>query len=217
MKAINFQDDFPSIPLDNFKNHYVIMFDLTSIQDATENCHYPELVGEPLSLVLNFTFPLEHVTGLIVLGDRMSSVAVDMFGFVGKTSKKDNVSLQQIFNRISLLKYRYRGSLPSDYVPTLDNDTFTIINTQPSNMQGEHWIKIGNSRQILYFADSLDRKKYSFLKMHYEQMMPEPLQSYPSVCGFYTIYAAFHLFKFRQEEITEVHDVNVISFIFNYM
>ena len=129
----------------------------------------------------------------------------------------DNVSLQQIINRIPLLKYRYRGSFPSDYVPTLENDTFAIINTQPSNMQGEHWIKIANSRQKMFFADSLVRKMYSFLKQQYEQMLQEPLQSHPSVCGFYTIYAAFHLFKFRQEEITGVHDVNVLSFISNYM
>ena len=71
------------------------MLDLTLMQDATENCHYPELVGEPLRLELNFTFPLEHVTELIVLGERMSSDAVDKFGVVGKTSKMDNVSLQQ--------------------------------------------------------------------------------------------------------------------------
>ena len=134
-----------------------------------------------------------------------------------KTSEMVNVSLQQIINRIQLLKYRYGGSFPSDYVPTLDNDTFAIINTQPSNMQGEHWIKIANSCQKLYFADSLGRKKYSFLKQQYEQMMPKPLQSHPSVCGFYTIYAAFHHFKFQQAEITGVHDVNVLSFIRNYM
>ena len=84
MKAMNFQDDIPSIPIDNLKDHYVLVFDLTSIQDATENCHYPKLVGEPLRLELNFTFTLEHVTELIVLGERMSSVAVDKFGVVGK-------------------------------------------------------------------------------------------------------------------------------------
>ena len=133
-----------------------------------------------------------------------------------KTSKMDNVSLQQKLNRFPLLKYWYRGSFSSDYVPTLDNDTFAIIDTQPSKMQGEHWIMIANSRQELYFADSLGRKMYSFRKQQYEQMMPDPLQSHPSVCGFYTIYAAFHLFKFRQEEITGVHDVNVLSFISNY-
>ena len=40
MKAINFQDDIPSIPIDNFKDHYyVLVFDLISMQDASENCH----------------------------------------------------------------------------------------------------------------------------------------------------------------------------------
>ena len=84
MKAMNFQDDIPSIPIDDFKDHYVLMFDLTSMQDATENCHYHEHVGEPLRLELNFTFPLEHVTELIVLGERKSSAAVDKFSVVGK-------------------------------------------------------------------------------------------------------------------------------------
>ena len=130
----------------------------------------------------------------------------------------DNFALQQIINRIPLLKFRYLGSFPSDYVPTLDNDTFAIISTQPSKMQGEHWIMIAKFRHKLYFADSLGCKGYSFLdNQNYKQMMPAPLQSHPSVCGFYTIYAAFHLFKFRQEEITGVHDVNVLSFISNYM
>ena len=84
MKARNFQDDIPSIPIDDFKDHYVLAFDLTSMQDATEKCHYPEFVGEPLRLELNFTNPLGNVTELIVLVERMSSVAVDKFGVVGK-------------------------------------------------------------------------------------------------------------------------------------
>ena len=129
----------------------------------------------------------------------------------------DIFALQQIINRIPLLKFRYFGSFPSDYVPTLDNDTFAIINTQPSNMQGEHWIMIAKFQHELCVADSLGCKKYSFLKQHYKQNIPAPLQSHPSVCGFYTIYAAFHLFKFRQEEITGFHDVNVLSFIRNCM
>ena len=84
MKAMNFQVDIPSIPIDDFKDHYVLVFDLTSMQDATEDCHYLELVAEPLRLELNFTQPLQNVTELIVLGERMSSVAVDKVGVVGK-------------------------------------------------------------------------------------------------------------------------------------
>ena len=84
MKAINFQDDIPSIPIDNSKDHFVLVFDSTSMQVATKNCHYPEQVGEPQRLELNFTFLLEHVTDLNVLGERMFSVASDKIGVVGK-------------------------------------------------------------------------------------------------------------------------------------
>ena len=63
--------------------------------------------------------------------------------------------LQHINNRILQLKYRYRGSFPSEYVPTLDNDNFAIINTQPSNMQGEQWKLSAKFRHEMYFADSL--------------------------------------------------------------
>ena len=85
MKIMNFQDDIPSIPIDNFRDHYVLVFDLTSLEDATEHCHYPELIGEPLRLELYFSSRLENNTEvIIVLGERMSSVAVDKFGVVGK-------------------------------------------------------------------------------------------------------------------------------------
>ena len=84
MKAMNFQDDFPSTQIYDFKDHYMPVSELTSMQDATENCHYPELVGEPLKLELFFTNPLENVTEPIVLGERKSSFAVDKFGVVGK-------------------------------------------------------------------------------------------------------------------------------------
>ena len=84
MKAMNFQDDISSISSDNFQDHCELVFDLTSMQDATGNCQHPELIGEPLGLELSVTFPLEHVTELIVLGERMSLVAVAKFGVVGK-------------------------------------------------------------------------------------------------------------------------------------
>ena len=84
MKAMNFQDDIPSIPIDDFKDHYVLVFEFTSIQDAHEIFHCPEIVGEPLGLELIFSQSLENVAELIVLGERMSSVAVDKFGVVGK-------------------------------------------------------------------------------------------------------------------------------------
>ena len=48
------------------------------MQAATETLHYPELAGPKLH------FRLEYVIELILLGKRMSSVAVDRFGVVWK-------------------------------------------------------------------------------------------------------------------------------------
>ena len=113
MKARNFQDDIPSIPIDNLKDHYVLVFDLTTMQDAAENCNYAELVGESVRKELNSTFALKHVTELIVLGERKSSVAIDKFGVVGKkTSRMDNVWLHELVNCIPLHTSWYYGSFP---------------------------------------------------------------------------------------------------------
>ena len=84
MKAMNFQFDISSIPVDNCKDHYVLVFDLTSTQDATEHCHYPESIGKPFRLELYSSSPLKTVTKVFVLGERLSCVAVDKFGVVGK-------------------------------------------------------------------------------------------------------------------------------------
>ena len=129
MRAMNFHDDLPSIPIDKFKDQYVLVFDLSSMQDATEHCHYPELIGKLLRLELNFNEALESVTEVIILGERMSSVAVDKFGVVGKIPNMDDIALRQIIDRIPLLKYRYHGSFHSDRVPNLSNDTFAIVKT----------------------------------------------------------------------------------------
>ena len=84
-------------------------------------------------------------------------------------------------------------------------------------MQGEHWIKIAKLRHQLFLADSLGRKDYNLLSKNYKRMIPERLQLHQSLCGFYTINAAFLLFKFGQEEITGAHNLTVLSFISNYM
>ena len=155
MKAMNFGDDITSMPIDRFKDHYVLSFDLTSMQDATEQCHYPELVGEPLRLELNITFALDHVTEVFVLGLQKQSISSVL---LEKTFNMDNVSLlEKKIDRIPLLKYRYIGSPPCDLAPNLPNFTFAIINTQPSKMQVEHRIMTAKLHHQL-FADSLGRK-----------------------------------------------------------
>ena len=131
----------------------------------------------------------------------------------------DNTSLKRIVNSIPLLKYRYIGSFPLDFVPNLPNDTFAIINTQLSNTPREHWIMIAKFCHDMYSADclGLSIKIYHFLKQNYSQMVRTRPQDHPRVCEFNTKYAAFQLFKFQQEEITGVPADNKPSFISNLL
>ena len=80
MKRMNFQNVIPSISIDNFKDHSVLVFDIISRQVASEHCHCHELVEEPVRLELWFNSPLVNVTEVFVLGEHKSSVAVDNFG-----------------------------------------------------------------------------------------------------------------------------------------
>ena len=155
-QALNFKDDVTLFLFHNFKDHSLPVFDFTSMQDDTQNFHYPELFAEPLRHGLNFAFPVEDITNSFYWKKEYLRLQLTSFKLLEKTSKVD-IFLQQTFNRIPSVKYRYRGSFRSDYVPTLEKDAFAIINKQPSLLQGKPWILTANSRQILYFADSLGR------------------------------------------------------------
>ena len=84
MKAMNFNGEIPALPIDFFTDHYVLVFNLTSLQDAGEKVLYRELSGERFCLEMFFERPLTNVTELIVLGDRIPTVKIDQFGTVAK-------------------------------------------------------------------------------------------------------------------------------------
>ena len=161
MKAMNFQEDILSTPLVDFKDHYVLVFDLTSMKDATENCHYPERTCWRASETGTQFYPnsRKRYWTHCIRWTNVFGCSWQVWCSWKECVKSDNFALQQIINRILLLKFWWLGSFPSDYVPILDNEVFAVINTQPSNMQGEHWILIANFRHELYFADSLGCKR----------------------------------------------------------
>ena len=68
---MNFQNYIASIPLDNSNDHFILVFDITSIQYAIESLQYSKVVGEPLRLGLIYTFLLKHGTELTVLRKRL--------------------------------------------------------------------------------------------------------------------------------------------------
>ena len=88
MKAMNFNEEIPALPNNLFQNHYVLVFYLTSLQDAGENIHYPELRGESIQLEIFFDHSLRNVSEKIVLGKRFSTVKIDQFGAVAQKCLK---------------------------------------------------------------------------------------------------------------------------------
>ena len=49
-KAMQFNENFPALHMEDFQNHYILVFDLTSLQDAAQQLHCPKLSGESLRL-----------------------------------------------------------------------------------------------------------------------------------------------------------------------
>ena len=45
---MQFSEIFPALCVEDFQSHYVLVFDLTSKQDAAEQLHYPKVSGESL-------------------------------------------------------------------------------------------------------------------------------------------------------------------------
>ena len=54
--------------MEDFQNHYILVFDLTSLHDAAEQLHYPELSGESLRLEMFFSVSLGASNGSDSLG-----------------------------------------------------------------------------------------------------------------------------------------------------
>ena len=84
LKARQFNKNFPALPIEDFQNHSILVFNLTSLQDAAEQLHYPDFCGESLNLEMFFQFPLDQVTEVIVLGERLSNIQIEQLRTVAK-------------------------------------------------------------------------------------------------------------------------------------
>ena len=95
------------------------------MEDAAGNRQYPELVGQPLRWELKFTFPQKHITEFIVLEDRMSPVAVEKLGFVGKNIKNRECFSQA--TQFTVLRYSSIGTLVQFPLTTFQLLTTTLL------------------------------------------------------------------------------------------
>ena len=82
MKALKFEKDFPALPMEDFQNHNILVFDPISLKDAAEQLHYPGIREEKLRFEMFFPFPVEQVTEMLVLGERQTNFQIGKLGAV---------------------------------------------------------------------------------------------------------------------------------------
>lgn len=78
LSALGFQNGGNGITLEEFENHFVLVFDLTSSQEASKNLTlFPELTGAAISLELTFSASLTEAVEVYLLGERFSQIFID--------------------------------------------------------------------------------------------------------------------------------------------
>ena len=78
LSALGFKNGGNGIALDDFCDHFVLVFDLTSSQEASKTLTvFPELTGAPLTLKLFFEKQLPEPVELYLIGEKFSQVFVN--------------------------------------------------------------------------------------------------------------------------------------------
>ena len=132
----------------------------------------------------------------------------------------DNKSLTQIINNISILKHKYLGAYAANQVPFFVQNSFAIINTDPSYLEGSHWILLAKNNGKMYYADSLgqDLLMYRHIKAPpgVIPLITTKIQQMEFVCGLYCILFAWSIFSGYLPISSSLTDLDMLQFIHKY-
>ena len=84
MSALAYVENGHGIPLSKFSNHFIMVFDLTSTQEATHDFIHPELTNSSISVELKFDTALTNNDEVFFLGEKSSTVYIDSARNVSK-------------------------------------------------------------------------------------------------------------------------------------
>ena len=131
----------------------------------------------------------------------------------------DNQSLLETINKIPILKYKYIGSFPANFIPLISKNTFCIINTDASDKMGSHWIMLANKEGKFYYGDSMGYpiSKYKDIQFPFKthRLVVNTLQT-GQYCGLYCIYFACKLFSGKIPD-QYISDYEVVKFMCLYL
>ena len=104
-------------------------------------------------------------------------------------------------------KFCFQGCFASNEIPKIQKNKFVILNTHPSEKQGEHWTVLFRENENLYeFFDSLGQppKNYFFQnfpsKYNFNKIMIQ--NPFEDTCGYFCLYYIF--FKCRGKKLNNI-------------
>ena len=84
MRALKFDQDGPNVKINEFEDHYCLVFDLTSTQQSDLMTFYQDVVAASLRLELFFKEDLKETIEVIIAGEKLSTIFIDKEGTVTK-------------------------------------------------------------------------------------------------------------------------------------
>ena len=135
----------------------------------------------------------------------------------------DNKSLADIIAKIPSLKYKFLGSYPANQYPNLVQNSFLIINTDPQESVGAHWIMLANKNGRMYYGDSLGEPldTYQHIRKPKQNidtvLVTHRIQTTEALCGLYCIYFAWNVFNHGNSKIFSFNDLDLLQFIHKYL
>ena len=84
MSDLAYSDNGHGISLSEYPNHFIMLFDLTSTQQASYEFINPELTNRSVSVELKFSAALLNNIEIFIIGEKASTIFVDSARRVSK-------------------------------------------------------------------------------------------------------------------------------------
>ena len=188
-------DNGHGISLTEYPNHFIMVFDLTSTQQASHDFVHPELTNSSISIELKFSAALPNNIEIFIIGEKASkNVSVHFFNFPEKMNRNSflnvNAATAENFGTHWLLLCRKNNQL-------LFADPLGRPISSYKHLY-QRIISVGNNHNI------------------YQLLENQPIQNANSkLCGLFCIYIAH--FVFNAQKIVNISDNELIRFAFHMM
>ena len=162
--------DFPDkgghgIIVNNYPNHFILAFDITSTQEASHDFIDSELENCLISVQLTFDGALAAYVEILFLGERSSTFYVNSERKVTKTQFSptppiDSDEIRYLMGKCIHMKYCFYGIFAADNFPKLTRKGFFVVNASTAQYEGSLWMVILFRENKVYLESRYKTTKY---------------------------------------------------------